>query len=84
MCIRDRAPNPARTTTTALLPALPGTATATLTLRDALGRALRTQTVALSTAGLHQELDLSGLPAGLYAVQVRAGTATATRRLVVE
>jgi hypothetical protein len=29
-------------------------------------------------------LDLTGLPTGLYAVQVQAGAATATRRLVVE
>ncbi|MFC6221869.1 T9SS type A sorting domain-containing protein [Hymenobacter artigasi] len=78
------APNPARTAATLTLPALPGTATATLTLRDALGRAVRTETVALPLAGLRHELDLSGLPAGIYAVQVQAGKATATRRLVVE
>ncbi|WP_210516964.1 T9SS type A sorting domain-containing protein [Hymenobacter terricola] len=77
------APNPARAATTVQLPAQPGTA-ATLTLRDALGRALRTATVALPPAGLRHELDLTGLPAGLYALQVRAGAATATRRLVVE
>lgn len=78
------APNPARAAATVQLPAVPGTATATLTLRDALGRALRTATVPLPAAGLRHELDLSGLPAGLYAVQVRAGAASATRRLVVE
>ncbi|GAB3590120.1 hypothetical protein GCM10027345_44660 [Hymenobacter daeguensis] len=78
------APNPARAATTVALPAQPGTATATLTLRDALGRALRSETVQLPTAGLRHELDLSGLPAGLYAVQVQAGPATATRRLVLE
>ncbi|GAB3590124.1 T9SS type A sorting domain-containing protein [Hymenobacter daeguensis] len=78
------APNPARAATTVALPAQPGTASATLTLRDALGRALRSETVQLPTAGLRHELDLSGLPAGLYAVQVQAGPATATRRLVVE
>ena len=78
------APNPARASTTVLLPAQPGTATATLTLRDALGRVLRTETLGLPAAGLRHELDLTGLPAGLYAVQVRAGAATATRRLLVE
>ncbi|WP_216690370.1 T9SS type A sorting domain-containing protein [Hymenobacter siberiensis] len=78
------APNPARTAATLTLPALPGTATATLTLRDALGRTVRTETVALPLTGLRHELDLSGLPAGIYAVQVQAGKATATRRLVVE
>lgn len=78
------APNPARAATTVTLPAQPGTPTATLTLLDALGRTLRTSTVALPPAGLHHELDLSGLPAGVYAVQVQAGAATATRRLLVE
>jgi len=78
------APNPARTAITVQLPAQPGTPTATLTLRDALGRAVRTATVALPPAGLRHELDLTGLAPGLYAVQVRAGAVVATRRLVVE
>ncbi|WP_210516966.1 T9SS type A sorting domain-containing protein [Hymenobacter terricola] len=77
-------PNPARSATTIMLPALPGTATATLTLRDALGRALRTDQVSLPAAGLHHELSLSGLSAGLYVLQVQAGETTASRRLVVE
>ena len=78
------APNPARASTTVTLPALPGAATATLLLRDALGRTIRTATVALPPAGLRHELSLAGLAPGLYALQVRAGEATATRRLVVE
>jgi hypothetical protein len=78
------APNPARAATTVQLPAVPGAATATLTLRDALGRAVRTANVALPAAGLRHALDLAGLPIGLYVVQMQAGTATATRRLVVE
>ena len=78
------APNPARASTIVQLPALPGTATATLTLLDALGRAVRTTTVALPPAGLRYELSLAGLPPGLYALRVQAGTDRATRRLVVE
>ena len=78
------APNPARGTTTVQLPALPGAPTATLTLHDALGRTVRTTTVALPAAGLRHELSLAGLPAGVYAVQVQAAGATATRKLVVE
>ena len=78
------APNPARSVTTVTLPALPGTASATLTLLDALGRTVRMATVPLPLTGLRHELDLSGLAPGLYAVQVQAGEATATRRLVVE
>ncbi|WP_460610814.1 T9SS type A sorting domain-containing protein [Hymenobacter terrigena] len=77
-------PNPARTTATLTLHALPGTATATLILRDALGRALRTETLPLPAADLRHTLDLTGLAPGLYAVQVLAGPAAATRRLVVE
>jgi hypothetical protein len=78
------APNPAHTATTVQLPAQPGTPTATLTLLDALGRRMKTETVALSATGLHHELNVAGLPAGLYALQVQAGAATATRKLVVE
>ena len=77
-------PNPAHAAATVQLPAVPGTAAATLTLLDALGRTVRTETVALPATGLRHDLDLHGLPAGLYAVRVRAGTAAATRRLVVE
>ena len=77
-------PNPAHGNSTLTLPALPGTTTATLTLRDAMGRSLRTITVSLPTAGLRQEMNLMGLPAGIYAVQVQAGRNTAARRLVVE
>ncbi|MDO7851203.1 hypothetical protein [Hymenobacter convexus] len=78
------APNPARTATTVQLPAVPGAPTATLTLTDALGRTLRTETVALPAGGLRHELRLSGLAPGLYAVQVRAGSLRGTQRLEVE
>ncbi len=77
-------PNPARNATTVQLPAQPGATTATLTLRDALGRTLRTETMNLPATGLRHEFDLANIPAGLYAVQVQAGAATATRQLVVE
>ena len=73
--------NSAHGHTTVQLPVIPGTATATLTLLDALGRTLRTQTAATN---LKTELDLTGLAPGLYALRVMAGTQTATRYLVVE
>ena len=76
-------PNPAHHAATVQVPAVPGAATATFTLLDALGRVMRTSTVPLPAFLLH-ELDLSGLPPGLYALQMQAGTATATRRLVIE
>ena len=78
------APNPARATTAVQLPAVPGATTATLTLLDALGRTVRVRTAALPAAGRRYELELAGLPAGVYALQVAAGAAIATRRLVVD
>jgi len=71
-------PNPAHGRATVQLPA--GTPTATLTVLDALGRPVRTQTA----TGTRAELDLTGLAPGFYAVRVQAGAATATQRLVVE
>jgi len=79
-------PNPAHATATATvqLPAVPGASVARLTLCDTLGRAVRTTTVVLPAASQHHELNLAGLPAGLYALQVQAGEARAIHRLVVE
>ncbi|MDB5267732.1 MAG: hypothetical protein JWP58_772 [Hymenobacter sp.] len=75
-------PNPAHAHVVMQLPAVAGAAT--LTLLDALGRPVRTEALALSAVGQRHDLDLTGLPAGLYAVRVQAGGSTATRRLVVE
>ena len=66
------------------LPAVPKSDTAVLSLLDVLGRAVRTETVALLTAGLHHELHLVGLFPDLYALQVSASAVTATHWLVVE
>lgn len=74
-------PNPAHNRATIQLPAIPGTTTATLTVLDALGRPVRTQTAATNAKAT---LDLTGLAPGLYAVRVTAGGSTAMRRLVVE
>jgi hypothetical protein len=68
-------PNPARYTVTLCLPA--GTAPASLTLSDALGRTVRTFP---APARAEATLDLRGLPAGLYLLR-GAGSA---HRLVVE
>ncbi|GAB3874359.1 hypothetical protein GCM10028824_27480 [Hymenobacter segetis] len=74
-------PNPAHGTATVQLPAVPGTTTATLTVLDALGRAVRTLSTPTNSTAV---LDLAGLAPGLYAVRVQAGGSPATRRLVVE
>ncbi|MCR5889055.1 T9SS type A sorting domain-containing protein [Hymenobacter sp. J193] len=73
-------PNPARTQTTVLLPA--GSKAATLMLHDALGRVVRTTT--MPAGGGAATVLLQGLSAGVYQLQVQAGTEQATRRLVVE
>ncbi|MDB5269480.1 MAG: hypothetical protein JWP58_2520 [Hymenobacter sp.] len=74
-------PNPAHGTATVQLPAGLGTAPATLTVLDALGRPVRTQT---ASTNARAEMDLTGLAPGLYAVRVQAGGSTASQRLVVE
>jgi hypothetical protein len=71
-------PNPAHGRAAVQLP--PGTGPATLTVLNALGRTLRTQTA----TGSQADLDLTGLVPGLYAVRVQAGDAAVTQRLVVE
>ena len=63
---------------------MPGAGTAVLSLFDVLGRAVRTETVALPAAGLRHELHLVGLPPSLYALRVTASAVTATHWLVVE
>ncbi|MCC3154878.1 T9SS type A sorting domain-containing protein [Hymenobacter sp. BT770] len=77
-------PNPAHIKATVLVPAVPGATSATLTVLDALGRSVRTQIAAISASDRQVELDLTGLPAGLYAVRLTSGSRTDTRRLVVE
>ncbi len=77
-------PNPTRTTATVSVPGVAGVAQAALTLLDALGRTVRTQTALLPAAGLRAELDVAGLSAGVYALRVTAGGYAATRRLVVQ
>ncbi|WP_210521016.1 T9SS type A sorting domain-containing protein [Hymenobacter terricola] len=66
---------------TVLLPAVPGATPATLTVLNALGHPLCTQTAATNST---TRLDLTGLAPGLYAVRVAAGSSAATHRLVVE
>ena len=74
-------PNPAQGSFALRLPA--GTArTATVVLRDALGRIVLTQTAALT--GNDVAVDASSLKAGLYMVQVTTADAVQLGRVVVE
>lgn len=77
-------PSPARGTATVRVPAVPGTPHASFVVYDALGRVVRTTSAPLPATGLRYSLNLGGLPAGLYTVQVRAGELNTSRRLVVE
>jgi cold shock CspA family protein len=70
-------PNPARTTVTVELRGLAGPAT--LTLRSLTGQRIQRRTVRTATT----ELDISGLPAGVYSVRIQHGAAVTTRKLVV-
>ena len=70
-------PNPAHGTATVRVPAGP----ATLTLLDALGRAVRTQS---ALTGPDIPFDLAGLAPGVYTLRVQAGAAVATQKLIVE
>jgi hypothetical protein len=74
-------PNPAHTSATIRLPAVPGASQVTFTLLDALGRAVRTQA---ATAGTTSSFDLTGLTPGLYAIRVQAGKVVATQKLLVQ
>lgn len=78
------APNPAHATATVRLPAVPGAATATLTLLDGLGRTVRRQQVVLPAAGAAAEVSVAGLAPGLYRLLVQAGGQQASRALAVE
>ncbi len=56
----------------------------TITVLDALGRSVAHATAAGAQNPSVKALDLSSLPAGLYLLQVRAGSSLVTRRLVRE
>ena len=77
-------PNPVHASAMLQIPTVPGTTQAILTLTDVLGRVLGTEVIALPTDGLCHELNVTGLPAGLYALRVQAGTTTVSKRLVVQ
>lgn len=77
-------PNPAHATVLAQLPATPGGGHATLVLRDAVGRLVRTQRLVLPAASAAAELELTGLAPGLYHALVQAEGQALSGRLVVE
>ena len=77
-------PNPVHASAMLQIPTIPGATQAILTLTDALDRVLRTEIIALPTAGLRHELNVASMPAGLYALRMQVGTTTISKRLVVQ
>ncbi len=75
-------PNPAHRAATLTLPAEASRVAGQVRLLDALGRLARAVPLPAGTTRL--ALDLAGLPAGIYTVQVLAGSLALAKRLVVE
>lgn len=65
------------------LPATAGTAVQAALL-DNLGRVVRRATLAVRGGAADGSLPMTGLSAGVYSLQLQAGTATVVRRVVVE
>ncbi|MBF9239912.1 endonuclease [Hymenobacter sp. BT683] len=76
-------PNPATTTVQLRLPGLLAAQPATVAVLDMLGRPVRQRTAKLSATEAAQ-LDLRGLPAGIYAVRVTCADIDYTGRVVVQ
>ena len=76
-------PNPATETVQLRLPGVPTARPATVAVLDMLGRPVRQRTAQLSATDAVQ-VDLRGLPAGLYAVRVTCADVEYTGRVVVQ
>lgn len=78
-------PNPAQGFCTVKVAGLPGPAnTVDIALVNALGQIMAQQSTPLNPTTTQATVSLSGLVPGVYSCQVRAGSAVAIRRLVVE
>ena len=76
-------PNPATETVQLRLPGIPSPKPATLEVLDMLGRPVRQRTAQLSATDAVQ-VDLHGLPAGLYGVRVTCAGVEYTGRVMVQ
>jgi len=77
-------PNPAHGAVRLRLPAAAGPAQATLTVLDALGRAVRRQQLPLAPTATTAEVPLAGLAPGLYHLRLQAGGQRTTHPLAIE
>ncbi|WP_210518911.1 endonuclease [Hymenobacter terricola] len=76
-------PNPATETVQLRLPGVPSARPATVEVLDMLGRSVRQRAAQLSATDAVQ-VDLRGLPAGLYAIRVLCAEVEYTGRVVVQ
>lgn len=78
------APNPAHGTIGCTVPGLAGASRVQATLLNSLGQAVHTQAAALPAAGTRLVLDATRLAPGLYSLRLQAGSATLTKKVVIE
>jgi hypothetical protein len=77
-------PNPAHESFTVEVPAVAGATQLQVVLLNLLGQAVRSRTVALPANGTRLSMETSGLVAGVYTLQLRAGASMVTKRVVVQ
>ena len=77
-------PNPARSTVTLTLPASAAARTVQVLLYNALGQQVRQARLLLAATSTQGLVDIAGLSAGVYSLQVQTGKAVVTKRLIVE
>ena len=76
-------PNPAHAGFTVEVSAVAGATQLHAVLLNPLGQVVRRRTTALPAIGTRLAVETSGLAAGVYTLQLRAGTATVTKRVVI-
>ncbi|WP_246285526.1 T9SS type A sorting domain-containing protein [Hymenobacter lapidiphilus] len=77
-------PNPAYQSFVLLLPAVRGAKQVQATLLNILGQVVRRQTASLPAAGARLDFNVRGLPAGVYILQLQAGSELLAQRIVIE
>ncbi len=77
-------PNPATNNTVTLSIETDFTGEASFVLYDLLGQQMNRQSLNLESGSFNQSIDLSGIPSGVYMVEITAGNESWQERLVVE
>ena len=78
------APNPAHNTFTLSVPAGTNLRDVQASLLNALGQTVQTRQLTLSTAASTIDFNVNGLAAGVYSLQLKSGSETVVKRVVVE